>query len=667
MRLKRLRIRGVTRFVDEAIVDFESLGPGVHAVTGPNGAGKTTIVEASGPGIFYRELPSRDPSPIQNWVGPRGGSLALDFVTSRGEAAEAAIEIGSRGVKSATLSIDGKPVCTGKVRDYAKVIEEILGPKAAFYTSAFGVQGGRGRFGSLDVADRKAVFGHYLSLDRLVRCHSRVRARLATIDTEAVARAEAAVEEAKRSVEAAGGAHDRAAEAKADAESKRAIERDACRRVTDLAAIVDRVEEYRAALREVVKAEGDLVALGEPPAPVRDGEIESIKADLAEMRARVARVAALDGKITTAIVEVRRAEERLASAARLADNLAAVPCKAEGECAACEYLADGVAAKDRVPGLSEAVAKAKAEVVRLRKEKDAAAAAVGGPGDLDPVAEIEGLLDEMVTVRDLTDRIDRAQVEVKRCRDRALAIRAKLPKAIPTDLPTIEDVRQAERDLGAVEDAYDAAVADEARAAESLSQWADELVRREKTLTTARSRAGDATPLLLLDKALGPGGIQAMEIAAAGPEVSSIANDLLLACYGPRFEIEITTLRELKSREGLADDFEIRVHDAARGVTNTIDGLSKGEGVVVDEALRTALTLFSRSRTEMACDTLWRDETVGDLDPENAARYVDLLRRAREIGGFHQVLYVVHDERMIAAADGVIRVDEDGRITTGVA
>lgn len=53
----------------------------------------------------------------------------------------------------------------------------------------------------------------------------------------------------------------------------------------------------------------------------------------------------------------------------------------------------------------------------------------------------------------------------------------------------------------------------------------------------------------------------------------------------------------------------------------------------------------------------------GDLDADNSTRYVAMLQRAREIGDYHQVLFVTHSPEAVAAAYAVLRIDEGGRIT----
>ena len=39
-------------------------------------------------------------------------------------------------------------------------------------------------------------------------------------------------------------------------------------------------------------------------------------------------------------------------------------------------------------------------------------------------------------------------------------------------------------------------------------------------------------------------------------------------------------------------------------------------------------------------ETLFRDETVGALDAVNGKEYVRMLRRAMDLGGFHQVIFI---------------------------
>ena len=165
----------------------------------------------------------------------------------------------------------------------------------------------------------------------------------------------------------------------------------------------------------------------------------------------------------------------------------------------------------------------------------------------------------------------------------------------------------------------------------------------------------------LLERGLGKDGAQALEIDAAGPEVARITNELLASCYGPRFSIAFETLREKKSAKGeYSESFDVKVFDA--GAERPVEALSGGEKVVVGEAIGLAIAIVNARKSGIRWETLWRDETAGALDPENADRYVLMLRRARELGGFAQVIFVSHSPEVWEAAD-VRLVVAGGRVT----
>ena len=230
-------------------------------------------------------------------------------------------------------------------------------------------------------------------------------------------------------------------------------------------------------------------------------------------------------------------------------------------------------------------------------------------------------------------------------------------------------------DVAKAAEAHEVAVVDRERAEENLrgadSERAqlrarvDGLRKKESALEAARCRLSDTEMHLgdwnLLERALGKDGVQALEIDAAGPEVASLTNELLASCYGPRFSIAFETLREKKSAKGeYSETFDIRVFDA--GAERAVEALSGGERVVVGEAIGLAIAILNARKSGIRWETLWRDETAGALDPDNAQAYVLMLRRARELGGFHQVVFVSHSPEVTEAADVRLAV-AGGRIT----
>jgi exonuclease SbcC len=153
-------------------------------------------------------------------------------------------------------------------------------------------------------------------------------------------------------------------------------------------------------------------------------------------------------------------------------------------------------------------------------------------------------------------------------------------------------------------------------------------------------------------KAFGRDGLPTLEIAAAGPTVSNLTNDLLSVCFGTRFSVELITQEPKADGKGLKETFTLNVIDNQYGgEPRDIADLSGGERVIVEEALRAALSLYVNSRNVAPIRTVFRDETTGALDPENAVRYVAMLRRLQQLGGFAHVLYVSHSETAAALAD----------------
>ena len=68
----------------------------------------------------------------------------------------------------------------------------------------------------------------------------------------------------------------------------------------------------------------------------------------------------------------------------------------------------------------------------------------------------------------------------------------------------------------------------------------------------------------LLGKALSNDGVIALCVDGAGPELARLANELLLACYGPRFTVAIHTQVETAKKQ-LREGFDVIVFDARIG------------------------------------------------------------------------------------------------------
>ena len=72
---------------------------------------------------------------------------------------------------------------------------------------------------------------------------------------------------------------------------------------------------------------------------------------------------------------------------------------------------------------------------------------------------------------------------------------------------------------------------------------------------------------------------------------------------------------------------------------------------------RLGISIYNMRQGEgIRYETLFRDETVGALDATNAKEYVRMLRRAMDLGGFHQVVFICHSPLVWELADRILEV-----------
>ncbi len=161
---------------------------------------------------------------------------------------------------------------------------------------------------------------------------------------------------------------------------------------------------------------------------------------------------------------------------------------------------------------------------------------------------------------------------------------------------------------------------------------------------------------------LGRDGLQALEIDAAGPELTTLINDLLRTCIGSRWTVSVETTRMSSDGKQQIECCDVRVLDTKNGRDASAESLSGGERVLVGEAISLALAMLACRRSGVQGPTLIRDESGAALDPRNAEAYVAMLRRAADIVGASHVLFVSHSESVQALADARVEV-RDGKIT----
>ena len=170
----------------------------------------------------------------------------------------------------------------------------------------------------------------------------------------------------------------------------------------------------------------------------------------------------------------------------------------------------------------------------------------------------------------------------------------------------------------------------------------------------------DAADWRLLQKACSNDGIIALEIDDAGPSISSIANDLLRTCYGPRYSIRIETQAE-KANGGSKEAFDITVFDSVTDESKSITEMSGGQVCWIEDALTRAICLFNINRSDRVFGTLFSDEKDGALDADRKNEFMAVKRRSLELGSHGLELFITQTPELIDLADGVIRL-EPGKV-----
>ncbi len=510
----------------------------------------------------------------------------------------------------------------------------------------------------------------------------------------------------------------------ADVSTKRAAATHRLEQITADADVTGRriAQEHDTAIADIAGRESNNRQLIEGAAAIRkacddvemfDGAIASYGAKISQAEEVLAKAQARHRDAQRAVDEQTRLSEELERLRQASAMRADVPCRGAGEFSACKFLTQATVAAARIPIVESALAagghvdrELEAAVVSVRLNqttlstlRETRDAAIASRAHLKPVADkrprleaAEARIQELARQRQDADaRLEAGRIALAQLTDQRLAECRDEQARLVEQQRSLEALREtAQNQLEPLADAQQKAsesakalalaraTRDESTRASALAESGlQELTRRLSDLNAADAQLRDVEARLvtldqelvdwqLLAKALGRDGLPVLEIDAAGPTVSAICNDLLTASFGPRFTVELVTQEAKAGGKGLKETFELKVFDNQHGGdARDLSDLSGGEQVLVDEALKNAIAVFLNQRNQTPIRTLWRDECTAPLDADNALRYMAMLRRVREIGGFHQAIVVTHNAEAAALADvqlhvvdGTVRVVE---------
>lgn len=217
----------------------------------------------------------------------------------------------------------------------------------------------------------------------------------------------------------------------------------------------------------------------------------------------------------------------------------------------------------------------------------------------------------------------------------------------------VQAMTQAEAAVAAAEHSHLAAVR-EVQQVETLAHQAQTLAGRHLALASRMARVeAELGGWNLFARCMSNDGLIALAIDDAGPALSGLTNDLLLACYGPRFTVSIHTLVETgkgEQREG----FDIVVHDGDSGESKSVGLMSGGERVWINECLTRAVALYLVQNSGRCYATLFSDEADGPLDSERKRMFMAMKREVLRLGGYSREFFVSQTPELTALADVVI-------------
>jgi exonuclease SbcC len=390
------------------------------------------------------------------------------------------------------------------------------------------------------------------------------------------------------------------------------------------------------------------------------GAEEQAREVLAAQRAELAEAEAQLRKTRDHYVELKAEHDRLRNADRSAE-LSRAEAEAAGVATALEAAEQAAAA---ARDISEEARKSTSSAGdALSAAQGAFAEAAIRNGALRDagvrLAALEEAERQAATIR---GRLDGAGPAAEAAEVEAASLRASVPAV---DMAVLRAAETADLDA---RQAWECAAAASTEAGLQVARVGSQLAAAEEAhakvaelVAVVAPRERDVADWRFLARGLGKDGVQALEIDAAGPRVSDLCNELLQECYGSRFVVRLDTQAAKADGRSVKETFDVVVVDTERGRETTGDDLSGGERVIVGEALGLAVGLFHGQSSGTRFETVFRDETVGALDPENAERYLAMLRAAMRIGGIHQLLFVAHSPALVDLADAVVRV-QDGRI-----
>ena len=398
---------------------------------------------------------------------------------------------------------------------------------------------------------------------------------------------------------------------------------------------------------------------------------------------------------------IRDAERSLAEANRAAARLNDVPCSLD-MAQQCRFVAAAAAAKEAIPAFTETLAAMRTadsnDSTLVTEIEDLKTRLAGQETIRTEITETKTRLNTLrdrlkqasaalTTLEQNAEELARAEVAeasfpelmkesddlVKERRTvlaglmeqiTELETEAALLTAKATDIPAIDGVNQKrealQKSLANIEAQRETTTTHERALRQKLGA-AQEAVRSvekaEDQLSTVTASItyldNEISQWATLEKAFGDNGIIALTIDDAGPQISSLANQLLQV-FGGRFTVRIDTQASKAGGKGEKEVFQITIIDGETNETKNILKLSGGERVWCEAALTKAICLYNSLSSGMRFDTLFVDEADGPLDSQKKVEFWQMKKKVLELGGYRSEITITQTPGLMSLADAVM-------------
>ena len=164
-------------------------------------------------------------------------------------------------------------------------------------------------------------------------------------------------------------------------------------------------------------------------------------------------------------------------------------------------------------------------------------------------------------------------------------------------------------------------------------------VERVEALDTASHQKGVYDQLSV---AFGKGGIQALLIEQALPELEDQANDILGRVTDHRMNLKLETQRERRGGGDPRETLDIKISDELG--TRSYEMYSGGEAFRINFALRIALSKLLAHRSGAPLPTLFIDEGFGTQDAAGLERLVEAINAIQN--DFQKIIVITHIEEL---------------------